>query len=103
MSSYVFYAQPLFRLLVQACEVINIKLPRDVANSIRYYKSEEWTKQAASLVSSQYVADIRKASSDAKNLRMDAVVSQWDAAMTLSDSRDSHIVSTSDFGAQENA
>ena len=60
MSSYVFYAQPLFRLLVQACEVINIKLPRDVANSIRYYKSEEWTKQAASLVSSQYVADIRK-------------------------------------------
>jgi hypothetical protein len=79
LSNFVFYAQPLYRLLTQACESLDIRLPLEVTSTMGYYRSEEWTKNAANLVSSQYVADIRKTAKDSESLRMDVVVSQWDA------------------------
>jgi len=79
MSSCLFVAQPLYRLLTQACEKLNIRLPLGVTSTIGYYRSEEWTKNAANLVRSQYIADVRKVAKDSESLRMDVVVSQWDA------------------------
>lgn len=88
LSNFVFYAQPLYRLLTQACETLEIRLPLEVTSTVGYYRSEEWTKNAASLVSSQYVADIRKSAKDSESLRMDVVVSQWDE-LTLGSNRSS--------------
>jgi hypothetical protein len=79
VSSYVFYAQPLFRLLTQTCQTLHIPLPTEIVSRLNDYQSEEWTKNAASVVSSQYIADIRKTASDVENARMDAIISRWDA------------------------
>ncbi|KAF2685363.1 hypothetical protein K458DRAFT_23460 [Lentithecium fluviatile CBS 122367] len=78
LSSYVFYAQPLFRLLTQTCQTLQIPLPADIVSRLNYYQSKEWTKNAANVVSSQYIADIRKTATDV-NARMDAIISRWDA------------------------
>ena len=43
------------------------------------YRSDEWTKNAANLVRSQYVADMRKLVTDIENERMDSVISRWDS------------------------
>lgn len=77
LATYVFYAQPLFRLLTQSCQRLDIPLPHDIVALLDNYKSEEWTKNAAGVVSSQYIADLRKTASDVENSRMDAIVSQW--------------------------
>lgn len=79
LATYVFYAQPLFRLLSQTCQSLGIPLPLDIISKLDDYQSEEWTKNAASVVSSQYIADIRKTASYVENERMDAIISQWDA------------------------
>jgi hypothetical protein len=79
VSSYVFYAQPLFRLLTQSCQTLHIPLPSEIISRLKDYQSEEWTKNAASLVNSQYIADIRKTATDVEQARMDAIISQWDA------------------------
>lgn len=88
LSNFIFIAQPLSRLLTQACETLDIRLPLEVTSTLGYYMSEEWTKNAANLVRSQYVADMRTMSKDPENLRMDVVVSQWDA-LTLGSNRSS--------------
>ncbi|KAF2788826.1 hypothetical protein K505DRAFT_254615 [Melanomma pulvis-pyrius CBS 109.77] len=97
LSSFVFYAQPLYRLLTQACETLDIRLPPEVTSTLGYYRSEEWTKNAANVVSSQYVADTRVS----ENVRMDVVVSQWDA-LTIGDSSSTN-TSEMDHGAHEAA
>jgi hypothetical protein len=88
LSNFIFIAQPLYRLLTQACETLDIRLPLEVTSILGYYRSEEWTKNAANLVRSQYVADLRKTANDPESLRMDVVVSQWDA-LTLGSNRSS--------------
>ena len=79
ISTYNFYAQPLFRLLAQSCQGLHIPLPVEVVAMLDSYQSEAWTKNAASMVSSQYIADMRKAATGMENARMDSVVSRWDA------------------------
>lgn len=78
LSSYSYYAQPLFRLLTQKCQELGIKLPMEVQSMLDYYTSEEWTKNAATLVSSQYIADMRKTDADMESARMDAIISSWE-------------------------
>jgi len=77
LCSYSFYAQPLFRLLAQKCCAMGLPLPEEVQNTLDYYTTEAWTTNAAYLVSSQYIAEIRKTATDEENLRMDAVISTW--------------------------
>ncbi|KAJ4293412.1 hypothetical protein N0V90_008695 [Kalmusia sp. IMI 367209] len=84
IATYNFYAQPLFRLLTQSCQGLAIPLPDQLVSVSDRFKSEEWTKNAASMVSSQYIADMRKVATGMENARMDSIVSQWDA-MTLKD------------------
>ena len=79
LSSYVFYAQPLFRLLTQTCQTLCIPLPEEIVSRLNDYQSEEWTKNAASVVSSQYIADIRKTAAEVENARMDAIISGWES------------------------
>ena len=78
LSSYSFYAQPLFRLLTQKCQTMGLQLPVEVHRTLDYYTSEEWTRNAANLVSSQYIADIRKITADSESARMDAIISAWE-------------------------
>jgi len=88
MSNFIYVAQPLYRILTQACETLDIRLPFEVTSTLGYYRSEEWTKNAASLVRSQYIADKRKTVKDPESLSIDVVVSQWDA-LTLGSNRSS--------------
>lgn len=78
LSSYSYYAQPLFRLLTQKCQALDLQLPTEVQKTLDYYTSEEWTKNAALLVSSQYIADMRRTVADAESARMDAIISGWE-------------------------
>ncbi|KAF2871303.1 hypothetical protein BDV95DRAFT_668628 [Massariosphaeria phaeospora] len=66
LSSYVFYAQPLFRLLTQTCQTLDIKLPVEAMDTLDYYQGDEWTNSAASLMPPH-----------PPNLRMDDVISLW--------------------------
>lgn len=50
----------------------------EVHSIVDYYTSEEWTKNAATLVSSQYIADMRKKDADAESATMDAIISSWE-------------------------
>ncbi|KAF2269450.1 hypothetical protein CC78DRAFT_575010 [Lojkania enalia] len=79
LSCFVFIAQPLFRLLTQTCQSLNIQLPIEALSTLDYYRSDEWTKMASNIVRSQYVADSIKT---VPGIQMDAIISQWDA-MTL--------------------
>ena len=81
LCSYSFYAQPLFRLLTQKCQAMGLQLPVEVQNTLDYYTSKEWTRNAANLVSSQYIADMRQ---EAESKRMDAIISAWEG-MSLDD------------------
>jgi hypothetical protein len=78
LCSYSFYAQPLFRLLMQKCQAMGLQLPVEVQSTLDYYTSEEWTRNAANLVSSQYIADTRKPATDVDSARMDAIISAWE-------------------------
>lgn len=78
LSNYSYYAQPLFRLLVQKCQSLGLQMPAGIQRSLAYYTSEEWTKEASLLVSSQYIADIRTEACSAESARMDAVISTWE-------------------------
>jgi hypothetical protein len=57
---------------------MELQLPDDLQNALDYYTSEEWTRNAANLVSSQYIADTRKTTTDAESARMDSVISTWE-------------------------
>lgn len=78
LSSYSYYAQPLFRLLTQKCQTLGVRVPSEVQKTLDYYISDEWTKNAVNLVSSQYVADMRKTTKDAERISMDAIISEWE-------------------------
>lgn len=78
LLSYSYYAQPIFRLLTQKCATLGVKLPAEIQVALDYCTSEEWTKKAAELVSSQYIADPRSIDSDHETIRMDAVISRWE-------------------------
>lgn len=84
ISEFIHYAQALFRLLAQACQTLGIRLPYEIARELGLYQSAQWTKDAASTVSSQYVADMRSAVTDIDNKRMDTVIAEWDA-LTISE------------------
>jgi hypothetical protein len=75
LLSYSYYAQPLFRLLTQKCRALGVQLPIEVQGALDYCTSEDWTKKAAELVSSQYIADTRTI---AESSTMDAVISSWE-------------------------
>ncbi|KAJ4311124.1 hypothetical protein N0V94_008111 [Neodidymelliopsis sp. IMI 364377] len=81
LLSYSYYAQPLFRLLTQKCRALGVQLPIEVQGALDYCTSEDWTKKAAELVSSQYIADTRTV---AESSTMDAVISSWES-FTLDD------------------
>lgn len=76
-SSY--YAQPLFRLLTEKCQALGVRLPSEVQATLDSYITEAWIRKAASLVSSQYIADTHASVSDAQSARMDAIISGWEA------------------------
>jgi hypothetical protein len=80
LLSYSFYAQPLFRLLTQKCQAVGMQLPGEVQGALYFCMSQEWTRKAASLVSSQYIAEKRTAAvgAETETSRMDAIISQWD-------------------------
>jgi hypothetical protein len=78
LLSYSYYAQPLFRLLTQKCQEMGMQLPVEVQGALDFCMSEEWTRNAASLVSSQYIVGTRKAATDADRCRMDAIISEWE-------------------------
>ncbi|KAH7413792.1 hypothetical protein DE146DRAFT_749992 [Phaeosphaeria sp. MPI-PUGE-AT-0046c] len=78
LATFNYYAQALFRLLTQKCQVLGLQLPDDLQNALDAYTSEEWTKKAANLVSSQYIADSRKMTTDSEGARMDSIISTWE-------------------------
>jgi hypothetical protein len=78
LASYSFYAQPLFRLLTQKCQAMGLELPDDLHFALDQYTSEEWTRNAANLVSSQYIADTRRTRTDSESARMDAIIAAWE-------------------------
>jgi hypothetical protein len=78
LASYSYYAQPLFRLLTQKCQTIGLELPDDLHSALDQYTSEEWTRNAANLVSSQYIADMRRTRTDSESVRMDSIISAWE-------------------------
>ena len=84
LLSYSYYAQPIFRLLTQRCRALDVQLPAEVQGALDYCTSEKWTKKAAELVSSQYIADTRSVARDVESSRMDAVISRWEG-LTLED------------------
>jgi hypothetical protein len=79
LASYNFYAQPLFRLLTQKCQAIGLQLPDDLQGALDHYTSDDWTRNAANLVNSQYIADTRKAAAGSESARMDSVISKWES------------------------
>lgn len=83
MSNFIYYAQPLSRLVIQACEALAIRVPIDILNTAIQYKSAEWTKSARIWVKSQYVADLTNAVTGIGDRRMDTVIEQWDRAMII--------------------
>lgn len=88
LSSFIYYAQPLFRLLTQSCQTLGIPLPIEILNTLEFYRSEEWTKTAEQAVSSRYVADTRsKADKDLESRRMDCVIKQWGSLTMALESR----------------
>jgi hypothetical protein len=78
LLSYSYFAQPVFRLLTQKCVTLGVGLPAEVQGALDYCTSEEWTKKAAELVSSQFIADTRSVAEDTETMRMDAVISRWE-------------------------
>lgn len=93
MASYNYYGQPLFRLVTQKCQAMNFPLPAELQGAVEAYSSDEWTKAAAALVSSQYIADIRRLSLSANSARMDAIVSAWEG-LSLERNRDKRAASS---------
>ncbi|KAI8933110.1 hypothetical protein NX059_009753 [Plenodomus lindquistii] len=79
LTSYSYYAQPLFRLLTQKCQTLGIRLPSEVQATLDSYMTEEWTRNAVELVSSQYIADTHSIATDSTSARMDAIISGWEA------------------------
>jgi hypothetical protein len=84
ITTYNFYSQSLFRLATQSCSALGIPLPIEMTTIMDRFQSDEWTKEAASMVSSQYIADMRRAASGMENARMDTIISRWDA-LTIKD------------------
>lgn len=84
LLSYSYYAQPIFRLLTQMCRKLGVQLPAEVQGALDYCTSEEWTRKAAELVSSQFIPDTRLVARDPESSRMDAVISRWEG-LTLED------------------
>lgn len=78
LLSYSYYAQPLFRLLTQRCAALSVRLPTEVQGALDYCTSEEWTKKAAELVSSQYIADTRSVAQNTETMTMDAIILRWE-------------------------
>jgi hypothetical protein len=78
VASYTFYAQPLFRLLTEKCQALGLQLPEDLNVALDQYTSEEWTRNAANLVSSQYIVDTRRTRTDSESARMDSIISAWE-------------------------
>jgi hypothetical protein len=86
LASYNFYAQPLFRLLTQKCQTIGLQLPDDLQGALDHYTSDDWTKNAANLVNSQYIADTRKMATGSESARMDSIISTWES-LSLDEAR----------------
>lgn len=78
LATFNYYAQALFRLLTQKCQVLGLSLPDDLQSALEAYTSEEWTRHAASVVSSQYIADTHKSFADSAGARMDSIISTWE-------------------------
>jgi hypothetical protein len=78
VASYTFYAQPLFRLVTEKCQALGLQLPEDLHAALDQYTSEEWTRNAANVVSSQYIADMRRTRTDSESARMDSIISAWE-------------------------
>jgi hypothetical protein len=78
LSSFSYYAQPLFRLLTQKCQALGLQLPDDVQCALDNYTTEEWIRNAANLVSSQYIVDMRQTMTNSESARMDSIISEWE-------------------------
>ena len=84
ISTYTFYAQLLFRLLASSCQSLNVPLPMEIMGVVARFQSDEWTKNAANMVSSMYIVDLRRAATDHETTRMDSIISGWNA-LTIKD------------------
>ena len=86
VSTYHYCVQPVLRLLAQSCQSLDIPLPEEITNALSHFESEEWTRQAVSMASSQYIADMREATLAMDSARMDSIVSRW-GTLTIEDVR----------------
>ncbi|ORX93515.1 hypothetical protein BCR34DRAFT_594663 [Clohesyomyces aquaticus] len=77
MSNFIYYSQPLYRVLTQACEAAGIPLPLETTSTMDYYRTAEWTAHATNNINSQYIADIRMGIAGVTNERMNNVVKSW--------------------------
>lgn len=88
VSTYNYCVQPLLRLLTQSCQSLDIPLPEEIKAILKRFQSEEWTKHAINMASSQYIADTRKVALDLDSARMDSIVSRW-GTLTIADEKGS--------------
>lgn len=84
ISTYIYFAQPFFRLLAQTCQSLGVRLPEEVIHTLEKYKSKEWTKRAAMIVRSRYVGNLMGTMDELEERRMDDVVRMWEG-MSLDD------------------
>jgi hypothetical protein len=88
VSTYNYCVQPLLRLLTQSCQSHEIPLPEEISAVLKRFQSEEWTKHAINMASSQYIADMRKVALGLDSARMDSIVSRW-GTLTIGDEKGS--------------
>jgi hypothetical protein len=77
LSDFVFYAQPLFRVMGQICDRLGIEMPAVYADRVGEYRSSEWTNRACGVLASQYVAELWERERGWEDARLDKVVLQW--------------------------
>lgn len=88
ISTYIYFAQPSLRLLAQTCQSLGVRLPGEVLHKLEMFKSEEWTKRAATIVRSRYVGNLMGAMEELDERRMDDVIKEWEG-MSLGGDTDS--------------
>ena len=78
LADGIYYAQAFFRHLAQASLSAGIQLPDEIHSVLNAFQSDEWTRFAASFVSSQYVPEIRVPAGDVDGESLEEVVLRWE-------------------------
>jgi hypothetical protein len=96
----MFYAQPLFRLVSQACQTLGIHLPIEITESLDRYRSKEWTVNAANMVSSRYIVDEHCTATGVEHRSIDTIVASWEA-LTIEDRSETEDISKDSKDARQ--